>query len=117
MSNKREIVDFLDDILEAIADLRNFTTGMTFDEFCTDRKTTNACIRSLEVIGEATKKIPAEIRQQKPQLPWQAIAGMRDKLIHDYFGVDLAIVWQTIQHDLAVFEQEVSELSKNSLEG
>lgn len=113
MSNKREIVDFL----EAIADLRNFTTGMTFDEFCTDRKTTNACIRSLEVIGEATKKIPAEIRQQKPQLPWQAIAGMRDKLIHDYFEVDLAIVWQTIQHDLAVFEQEVSELSKNSLEG
>jgi uncharacterized protein with HEPN domain len=117
MSSKREIVDFLDDILEAIADLRNFTSGMTFEEFCTDRKTTNACIRSLEVIGEATKKIPAEIRQQKPQLPWQAIAGMRDKLIHEYFGVDLAIVWQTIQHDLAVFEQAVSELSKNSPDG
>lgn len=117
MSSKREIVDFLDDILEAIADLRNFTSGMTFEEFCTDRKTTNACIRSLEVIGEATKKIPAEIRQQKPQLPWQAIAGMRNKLIHEYFGVDLAIVWQTIQHDLAVFEQAVSELSKNSQDG
>lgn len=117
MSSKREIIDFLDDILEAIADLRNFTSGMTFEEFCTDRKTTNACIRSLEVIGEATKKIPAEIRQQKPQLPWQAIAGMRDKLIHEYFGVDLAIVWQTIQQDLAVFEQAVSDLSKNSQDG
>lgn len=117
MSNKREIVDFLDDILEAIADLRNFTAGMTFEDFCADRKTTNACIRSLEVIGEATKKIPAEIRQQKPQLPWQAIAGMRDKLSHEYFGVDLTIVWQTIQHDLAVFEQAVSELSKNNQDG
>ncbi len=62
MSSKREIGDFLDDILEAIADLRNFTSGMTFEEFCADRKATNACIRSLEVIGEATKKIPAEIR-------------------------------------------------------
>ena len=117
MSSKREIFDFLDDILEAIADLRNFTSGMTFEEFRTDRKTTNACIRSLEVIGEATKKIPAEIRQQKPQLPWQAIAGIRDKLIHEYFGVDLAIVWQTIQHDLVVFEQAISELSKNRQDG
>jgi len=86
---------------------------MTFEEFCADRKTTNACIRSLEVIGEATKKIPAEIRHRKPHLPWQAITGMRDKLIHEYFGVDLAIVWQTIQHDLTIFEQTISELSKN----
>lgn len=110
MSNKHDITDFLADILEALADLRDFTSEMTFEEFCQDRKTTNACIRSLEVIGEATKKIPNETRQQKPHIPWQAIAGMRDKLIHEYFGVDLGIVWQTIQHDLGVFEQAVSEL-------
>lgn len=63
MSSNREIHDFLADILDAISDLRDFTAGMTFEEFSADKKTINACIRSLEVIGEATKKIPPEIRQ------------------------------------------------------
>ncbi len=110
MSTKREFRDYLIDILEAISDLRSFTDGMNYESFCADRKTVNACIRSLEVIGKATKKIPPEIRQQKPNLPWQAIAGMRDKLIHEYFGVDLEIVWQTIEHDLTTFGQAVAEL-------
>lgn len=114
MSSNRGISDYLVDILDAIADLHAFTADITFDDFCADRKTINACIRSLEVIGEATKKIPPEVRQQKPSLPWQAISGMRDKLIHEYFGVDLAIVWQTIQHDLSSFEQAVSELLESS---
>ena len=114
MSSNRGSSDFLVDILDAIADLHDFTADMTFDNFCADRKTINACIRSLEVIGEATKKIPPEIRQQKPLLPWQAISGMRDKLIHEYFGVDLAIVWQTIQNDLSSFEQAISDLLESS---
>jgi uncharacterized protein with HEPN domain len=113
MSSNRDISDFLADIIDAISDLDNFTSGMTFDAFCTDKKTINACIRSLEIIGEATKKIPADIRQQQPALPWQAVAGMRDKLIHDYFGVDLAIVWQTIQHDLHPFKKAIAEILKN----
>lgn len=83
---------------------------MTFEAFCADRKTIKACIRSLEVIGEAAKKVPPDIRQQKPDFPWQAIAGMRDKLIHEYFGVDLEIIWQTIQGDLNSFEISISEL-------
>lgn len=114
MSSNREIHDYLVDILDAISDLHDFTIGMVFEDFCADKKTINACIRSLEVIGEATKKIPPEIRQQKPSLPWQAISGMRDKLIHEYFGVDLTIVWQTIQHDLSDFERVISDLLNNS---
>lgn len=89
MSTEREIRDYLNDILEAISDLRTFTKGLDLDAFRADRKTVNACIRSLEVIGEATKKIPEATRRKKPDLPWRAIAGMRDKLIHEYFGVDL----------------------------
>lgn len=112
MSTEREIRDYLNDILESISDLRAFTEGLDFDDFCADRKTVNACIRSLEVIGEATKKIPEAIRKKRPELPWRAIAGMRDKLIHEYFGVDLQIIWQTINHDLAAFEQAIAAIQE-----
>ncbi len=110
MSIKREIRDYLADILESINDIDAFTTGMTYEEFSQDKKTVNAVIRSLEVIGEATKKIPPEIRNLHPALPWKEIAGMRDKLIHEYFGVDLQIVWMTIRYDLSDFHKAIQDL-------
>ena len=82
MSTNRDIRDFMFDISDSISDLRSFVSNMTFEDFTADRKTVNAVIRSLEIIGEATKKIPVEIRQQYPLVPWKKIAGMRDKLIH-----------------------------------
>ena len=104
MSPKREVRDYLNDILQSIADSRLFISGMSYDRFCADRKTVNAVVRSLEIIGEATKNIPADIRAKNPELPWIEIAGMRDKLIHEYFGVDLEIVWETVRNDLAPLE-------------
>jgi uncharacterized protein with HEPN domain len=89
MSTKREIRDYLEVIVQSVLDIRDFTAGMTFEQFTADRKTMNAVIRGLEVIGEAVKKIPPEIRSRQPDLPWNEIAAMRDKLIHEYFGVDL----------------------------
>jgi uncharacterized protein with HEPN domain len=100
MSAEREIRDYLDDIAESVEDIRSFTEGLSFDDFVTDKKTINAVVRSLEIIGEAAKKIPLEIRASHPAIPWQEIAAMRNKLIHDYFGVDLEIVWETIQNSL-----------------
>ena len=89
---------------------KTYVRLLDYDAFFTDKKTVNAVIRSLEVIGEAVKKIPSELRQKHPSLPWKEIAGTRDKLIHEYFGVDLQIVWETTQSDLDALDQEVSSM-------
>ena len=73
---------------------------MNGDEFHGDEKTVFAVIRALEITGEAAKKIPNEIRNKYTTIPWREITGMRDKLIHDYFGVNLQLIWKTVQHDL-----------------
>jgi len=100
MSVEREIGDYLNDIAESVEDIRSFTEGLTFNDFVADKKTTNAVIRSLEIIGEAAKKIPSDVRALHHEIPWQEIGGMRDKLIHEYSGVDLEIVWETVQNSL-----------------
>ncbi len=95
----REIADFIHDILEAIDDIELFTKGQEFDDFKQDRKTIYAVTRAIEIMGEATKNIPNSIRQQYPQVPWKRIAGMRDKLIHGYFGVDMVTLWKAAKQD------------------
>jgi uncharacterized protein with HEPN domain len=100
MYKGREIADYLDDIHNAIAEVEEFTRGMTFEEFAADKKTVNAVIRSLEVLGEATKGIPATFRRKYPNIPWSKMAGMRDVLIHDYMGVDLKTVWKVAMERL-----------------
>jgi uncharacterized protein with HEPN domain len=110
MSAKREVRDYLNDVLESIADIHEFTQGMSYDAFAADKKTVKAVIRCLEVIGEAVKKIPPEIRARHSTLPWTEVAGMRDKLIHEYFGVDLEIVWETVNSDLGLFETAIVKI-------
>ncbi len=87
LSDRREVRDYLSDILQAIEDIHAYTEGMTFDAFRQDRKTQQAVIRCLEVVGEATKKIPSALRELRPGTPWQEIAGMRDKLISERTSV------------------------------
>ncbi len=94
MYKGREIADYLNDINAAIEEVEEFTLGMTFEAFALDKKTVNAVIRSLEVLGEATKGIPATFRRKHPDIPWSKMVGMRDVLIHDYMGVDLKTVWK-----------------------
>jgi len=89
---------YLKDILNAIEAIEKFVEGMEFDGFKQDDKTSSAVIRKFEIIGEATKKIPATLKKKYPEIPWKEMAGMRDKLIHFYFGIDYKLVWQTIKH-------------------
>ena len=100
MSKARELTDYLNDIITAIADVEEFMRGMSYEEFAADKKTVNAVIRSLEVLGEATKHIPASFRKKHPDIPWSKMAGMRDVLIHNYMGVDLKSVWKVTQDRL-----------------
>ena len=100
MSSEREYADYLEDILDAISKIAKFIKGMTFDQFSKDDKTTYAVIRALEIIGEATKHIPAQVRKNYPKVSWREMAGIRDKLIHDYFGVDYEIVWDVLKNEI-----------------
>lgn len=100
MSQPREVIDYLRDILDAAESAEQFTAGMDFDAFAADKKTTFAVIRALEIVGEATKRIPDAVRQRYPDVPWRQMAGMRDKLSHDYISVNLRRVFDTVHVDL-----------------
>lgn len=102
------------DILAAIESIEGFIAGMDLDSFQTDDKTTSAVMRKLEIMGEAVKQIPDEIRQTYPQIPWREMAGTRDKLIHFYFGVDYHLVWRAITERLPQVKQEIQRALQNA---
>src|ERR1700741_3844559 len=104
---------FINDILEAIEKIEIYTQVMSYDQFIKDEKTKDAVIRNLEVIGEAAKNIPSTIKEKHPDINWKAISGMRDKLIHEYFGVSFPIVWETIKSDLPFFKAGIKEVLKD----
>ena len=103
---------YLKDILAAIESINEFTKNMTFEEFQADDKTTSAVIRKLEIIGEAVKGLPDNVRQSYSQVPWREMAGMRDKLIHFYFGIDHELVWMTIAKRLPEVKTWIKKIIK-----
>ena len=96
----RNYLDYAEDMLQEIESIEFFNKDIDFSYFISDKKTYYATIRALEIIGEACKKIPDDIRIKYPQIPWIDISSMRNKLVHEYFGINLEVVWYTIKNDL-----------------
>jgi len=89
---------YLSDILKALEAIEGFVEGQTLEDFKKDDKSSSAVIRKFEIIGEAAKQVPEKIKREYPVVPWKEMAGMRDKLIHFYFGVNYALLWETIEN-------------------
>ena len=106
----RDYRDFLHDILDAIKDIESFIDNLSYDEFVNDRKTLNAVIRSIEVIGEATKNLPGQIKEKHPDLPWKRMASMGDKLVHGYFGIDNKTLYRTAKEDIPTLKSSIQAI-------
>ncbi len=108
--SKRTDREFLSDILEAIRRVQAYTAGMTLEAFLGDAKTQDAVIRNLEIIGEAAKGLSNEVRDRYPDVPWKSMAGLRDRLIHHYFGVSLDVVWGIVSTELGEVALQVEDI-------
>ena len=108
--SKRDPALFLYDILECIEKIERYISGMTYEDFEKDERTVDAVLRNLEVIGEAARNTPLEIRSRYYDIPWRKIVGLRNVIIHDYFGVDLENIWEIITKDLPDLKEKVKSI-------
>lgn len=106
----RDFKIYLDDILESIEKINNYTSGMALEDFKYDPKTFDAVARNLEILGEAAKNIPPEIKSQYQDVEWKKITGLRDVLIHDYFGINAKIVWDVVQNRLPILKKKIEKI-------
>lgn len=109
--SKREAGLYYQDIIEAIETVEAYIQDFDFVKFSQDKKTIDAVIRNVTIIGEAINNLPEEIKVANPQIPWDEINGMRNKIIHEYFGVSKKILWQTIKEDLPALKKQILKIS------
>lgn len=110
--SKRDIKLYINDIIDSIEKIENYTSDIDFSTFSQDTKTLDAVVRNISIIGEATSNLPDEIKSKYPEVPWKEIVGTRNKTIHEYFGIDEEILWKTIKADLPPFKKQISEILK-----
>lgn len=107
---KREFLDYVEDVIGAINDVAGFIKDIEYNDFKNNKKTVYAVVRAVEIIGEAVKSIPKDIKERYPEIPWKEMAGMRDKMIHEYFGVNLRRVWETAKKDIPILKSQFEEI-------
>lgn len=110
---KRDLTLFLEDILESINLIEKYTENMSSSEFSKRLKVQDAVARRIEIIGEAVKNLPLSFRNKYPDIPWKDIAGMRDILVHAYFGVEINKIWNIIKQKLPSLKQQIQEILKS----
>jgi uncharacterized protein with HEPN domain len=108
--SKRPIDLLLSDILESIDRIPRYIEGLSFDAFSNDQKSIDAVVRNLEIIGEAANRLPDDFKEKHPEVEWHKVVGLRNRIIHDYFGIDLKIIWQIIHADLPKLHQKLYRL-------
>lgn len=110
MSKKRRDKEYLQDIQEAMQRILTYTANLTYERFIKDVKTQDAVIRNVEIVGEATKSLSPRLRKASPHIPWREMAGMRDKVIHHYFGINLEIVWSVAKQEIPSLLSHIVDL-------
>lgn len=113
MSTSRRDKDYLSDVLEAMERICRYTQRLSYEQFMQDTRTQDAVMRNLGVIGEAVKRLSPELRRAHPEIPWREMAGMRDKLIHHYFGVNYDVVWSVATQQISDLKLRLSEILKS----
>ena len=108
--SKREPILLLEDIIESIQKIKIYTSGLSLDDFLKDDKTIDAVIRNFEIIGEASNRIPDEIRDKFQLVNWHRIRGFRNRIVHDYMGIDYEIVWEIIEKDLEELKNKIQQI-------
>ena len=115
--SKRADIDLIRDICESIDRIISYTDNINYENFKIDYKTQDAVVRNIEIMGEAVKLLSEKIRKDNTNIPWKSIAGTRDKLIHDYFGVNIDIVWNIVKEDIPDLLSKFKTIYKNIKEG
>ncbi len=114
--SKRKDIDLIRDINESIERIISYTCDIEYDDFVRDYKTQDAVIRNIEIMGEAVKSLPEKVKTDNADIPWKNIAGTRDKLIHDYFGVNIDIVWNIVKNEIPSILSKIKIVLKNMKE-
>ncbi len=104
---------YLDDIAEAAKRIEKYVRGFTLEKLKKDSLTVDAVVRNLEIIGEAAKSIPANVKEKYPNIEWKKIAGLRDILVHEYFGIDLEVLWDIIENKLPLLKKQIKRVLKD----